>query len=47
MRVFVPQHMEEAVPCLCHTVAVHLQGNQVCIIIGNFEWWEGGPMCEA
>lgn len=47
VTVFIPQHMEEAVPCLCHTVAVHLQGNQACIIIRNFEWWEGRPMGDA
>lgn len=44
---FVPQHMEEAVPCLCHTVAVHLQRDQVCIIIGNFERRERWTVGEA
>lgn len=47
IRASVPQHMEETVPCLRHTVAVHLQGNQVGIIIRNFEGREGRPMSDT
>lgn len=43
----VPEHVEEAVPRLCHAVIVHLDGNQDGIFIGNFERWEGWTVGEA
>lgn len=45
--LYAPEHVEKAVPCLCHTVVVHLQRDQVGILIGDFERWEGRSMCEA
>ena len=43
----IPQHVEEAVPRLCHAIIVHLKRNQVGIFIRNFEWWEGWSMGKA
>lgn len=43
----LPEHVEEAIPRLCHAVVVHLDGNQDGVFIGNFKRWEGRSVCEA
>lgn len=45
--VCVPEHVEKAIPRLGHAVIVHLQWNQVSILIGNFKRWEGRSVCES
>lgn len=43
----VPEHVEEAVPCLSHAVVVHLDGDQDGVLIRDFERWKGRPVGET
>ena len=44
--VSIPEHVQEAVPGLSHAVIVHLGGDQAGVIVGDFEWREGGAVGE-
>lgn len=41
IRANVPEHVEKAVPRLCHAVVIHIERDQAGVLVGDFERWEG------